>query len=157
MSTVSEAQWLGLTIRSESDQPHEWPAIGWTVRNRVLSPRYPNDYEAVILQPKQFSYFNRFQALAADPAALYAEAVRGYAGDSSGWGENDLSETVKCARSVIAAYRWSAPFGADVLHYYSPVSMVPKGSAPPWAPTAKRLFTPSGIDPQRFVFAAGVR
>jgi len=33
-------------------------AVGWTVRNRVNSPRWGKIYPDVILQPKQFSCFN---------------------------------------------------------------------------------------------------
>lgn len=156
MSLESEIKWLGLVIRSESDQPHEWWYIGWTVRNRVLSSRYPNLYESVILSRKQFSYFNQFESLGADRDRIYQAALKGYAGDKSGWNENDLAQAEACAREVIAAPRWKAPFGIDVMHYYSPVSMVPKGSKPAWLPAAKRVFTPSGVDPQRFVFACGV-
>lgn len=156
MPLRSEADWLGLTIRSESDQPHEWWAIGWAIRNRVLSGRYPNTYQAVVLSKKQFSYFDKYAALVGDPQALYDAALKGYAGDASGWGENDLPQAINCAREILVCRRWSAPFGVDVMHYWSPVSMSPAGSRPPWAPSAKRLFTPAGIDPQRFVFAAGV-
>lgn len=152
----TEARWLGLTIRSESDRPHEWWAIGWTVRNRVLSNRYPSTFEAVVLSRKQFSYFNAFAALAGDHEALYAAAVKGYAGDMTGWAENNLNQAEACALEILTAKRWHAPFGEGVCHYYSPVSMVPKGSKPPWIGGAKRVLTPSGIDPQRFVFAAGV-
>lgn len=153
---TDDARWLGLCIRSESDQPHEWRAIGWCIRNRVLSSRYPDLYQSVMLSRKQFSYFNAFSHLFQDPDALYVAARRGYAGDSSGWAENNLDQAELCAAEVIAAPRWRAPFDPAVMHYYSPVSMVPKGSKPAWAPSAKRLFTPSGIDPARFVFAAGV-
>lgn len=156
MSTESEIKWLGLVIRSESDQPHEWLYIGWTVRNRVLNKRYPSLYESVILSRKQFSYFNQFESLGTDRMRIYQAALKGYAGDSSGWDENDLADAEECAREVISSPRWKAPFGVDVMHYYSPISMVPKRSKPAWAPTAKRLFTPSGVDPARFVFAAGV-
>jgi len=152
----SEARWLGLCLRSESDAPHEWWAIGWSIRNRVLSSRYPDLYQAVILSRKQFSYFNQFASLLGDPEALYAAAVKGYAGDSSGWHENDLAMAQECAAELIAAPRYHAPFGADVMHYWSPASMKPFGSAPPWATSAKRRFTPDRIDPLRFVFAAGV-
>lgn len=152
----TEAQWLGLCIRSETDQPHEFQAIGWAIRNRVLSARYPNLYQAVVLSRKQFSYFNQFSALVNDPDALYAAAVKGYAGDNRGWDENDLADAQECAEELIVTPRWRAPFGHLVTHYWSPVSMSPKGSAPPWAKSAKRTFTPSGIDPARFVFAEGV-
>lgn len=158
MTTIitTETKWLGLTIRSESDQPHEWWAIGWAIRNRVLSTRYPNLYQAVILSKKQFSYFNKFAHLLAHPDELYIQALKDYAGDHSGWDENDLAEAEQCAAEIMQAKRWHAPFEHTVCHYYSPVSMVPKFSTPPWVKTAKRIFTPSGIDPERFIFAAGV-
>lgn len=151
-----EAAWLGLCIRSESDQPHEWPSIGWTIRNRVLSARYANTFEAVVLSKKQFSYFNAFALHIGDHEALYAAAIKGYAGDSIGWAENNLDRAQACALEILSSPRWHAPFGAEVMHYYSPISMVPKLSAPPWSKSARRLFTPSGIDPLRFVFAEGV-
>ncbi|HVF61687.1 MAG TPA: hypothetical protein VNJ70_17915 [Thermoanaerobaculia bacterium] len=152
----TEADWLGLTIRSESDQPHEWLPIGWTIRNRVLTGRYGNFYEAVVLSRKQFSYFNQFAALVGDHEALFEAALKGYAGDMVGWAENNLDKATACARELMAAPRWHAPFGTDVMHYYSPISMVPKNAKPPWLRQAKLLLIPSGIDPQRFVFAAGV-
>lgn len=153
---ISDYKWLGLVIRSESDQPHEWSYIGWSIRNRVLSLRYPNLYEAVILSRKQFSYFNQFEYLGADRDRIYAAALKGYAGDSSGWPENDLVQAENCAKEVISSPRWKAPFHNDVMHYYSPISMKPVGSKPAWITSAKRLITPSGVDPTRFVFAAGV-
>lgn len=152
----SEIKWLGLVIRSESDQPHEWRSIGWSIRNRVLSNRYPNLYESVILSRKQFSYFNQFENLGADRLKIYEAALKGYAGDSSGWNENNLIQAETCAKEIISSPRYKAPFGIDVMHYWSPISMKPVGSKPTWAPSAKRLVYPSGIDPLRFVFAAGV-
>lgn len=152
---TTEANWLGLTIRSESDQPHEWWCVGWAIRNRVLSKRYPNLYQAVVLSKKQFSYFNQFSDLLSNPSSLYAQALMGYAGDGLGWSENNLIVAQLCAADIIAASRWHAPFGTDVMHYWSPVSMK-GGLRPPWANNAKRLFTPGNIDPARFVFAEGV-
>lgn len=151
----SEIKWLGLVIRSESDQPHEWWPIGWSIRNRVLSARYPNLYESVVLSKKQFSYFNQFEGLA-DDGKIYEAALKGYAGDNSGWNENDLIQAEECAKEIIASPRHKAPFGVDVMHYWSPISMKPLGSKPAWSPSAKRLVYPSGIDPLRFIFAAGV-
>lgn len=151
----SEIKWLGLVIRSETDQPHEFWYIGWTVRNRVLSSRYHNLYESVILSRKQFSYFNQFAGIERSED-VYRAALKGYAGDSTGWNENDLADAEECAREIISAPRWRAPFHIDVMHYYSPISMKPKGSKPTWLPSAKRIFTPSGVDHERFVFAAGV-
>lgn len=41
-----------------SDDIREWLAIGNVVKNRMTSPRFPNTFKAVILQPKQFSWTN---------------------------------------------------------------------------------------------------
>jgi hypothetical protein len=153
---LTEAQWLGLCLRSESDQPHEWWAVGWAIRNRVLSSRYPDLFSAVILSRKQFSYFNSWTSSGLPVERIYEEALKGYAGDRSGWGENDLAEAQRCAAEVLAAPRWHAPFGTGFTHYWSPISMKPAGSMPSWAPSARRTFTPSGIDPLRFAFAEGV-
>jgi len=153
---VSEERWLGLVIRSETDQPHEWPFIAWTIRNRLLSGRYGNSYEAVILSKKQFSHFNQFESLLGDHTRLMEAALNTYAGDMNGWRENDYDDAVACGADVMGAPRWRAPFGVDVMHYYSPVSMKPPGNRPPWLRSARRTFTPEGVDPSRFVFAAGV-
>src|SRR5688572_8574152 len=135
----TEVKWLGLVIRSESDQPHEWQYIGWSIRNRVLSSRYPNLYESVILSRKQFSYFNQFENLGGDRVKIYDAALKGYAGDRSGWHENDLVHAEYCAKEIIESPRYKAPFGVDVMHYYSPISMKPVGNKPVWISSAKRL------------------
>ena len=43
------------------EPPHGMYAIGWTARNRREDSgrRWPNTYRGVILQPKQFSAFNK--------------------------------------------------------------------------------------------------
>lgn len=148
MNTRSEADWLALCLASESNLPHEWPLIGWVIRNRVHSSRFPNTYQSVILQPSQFSYFNSFKGSSEE---IFSKALSGYAGKIfSG------RDAISCALAIISAASWQAPFGPDVLHYWSPISMVPKGSLPSWAKQAKRTFTLSGIDPERFACAEGV-
>jgi hypothetical protein len=144
-----DAEWLGLVARSESGQPHEWRFIMWAVRNRVEARRWSTTYAGVITQNKQFSYFNDYQHLE-DEDAIFAAAVDGYAGDSSG--DNCLDNAVECARSVIAAPRWSAPFSPKVDHFWSPISMRPVGSEPKWASAMYKIFTPCGIDSWRFRF-----
>ena len=150
--SVTEDLWLGLALRSESDQPHEWPALGFVIRNRVLRRGYPSTYFGVITQAKQFSYFNKWAGWGGDDLALFNEAKEGYAGECEGWSENDFTEAVECARWLITAPRWYAPFGPTVLHYWSPVSMVPKGSDPSWAAAMEKVYAP-GVDPWRFTFA----
>lgn len=152
---MNETEWLALCVASETNQPHEWPYVAWAIRNRVEAKKFPNTYEGVILQPWQFSYFNAWTTGKGklSGSALVAAVKSGYAGRAYAARRKELEA---CAAAVMAAPPWQAPFGADVMHYYSPVSMNPAGSEPAWADEAKRLFTPPGVDPERFVFAAGV-
>lgn len=137
--------WLAMCMASESNEPHEWLYIGWVVRNRGnnLTP-----YDKIILAPQQFSYFNQFYS-EKDHNEIFKLAKAGYAGGL-------YLSALPCARRVVSAGLWEAPFGQKVRHYFSPVSMRPKGSEPAWAKTAERQFTPSGVDPRRFVFCEGV-
>lgn len=145
------AEWLGLCLRSESEQPHEWPYLGCVVRNRVESSRFASTYAEVITQPYQFSYFNDYLGLA-DLDQVYAAASQGYAGDDSGWPHNDLVEAVDCARWLIAASRWELPLSRRVLYFWSPRSMQPRGSDPSWARNLYRVFTPACVDRDRWRF-----
>lgn len=151
--------WTGLCLRTESDRPSEWPFIAWVIRRRVESPRYPDTYPEVVLQYRQFSAFNAY-VLRSGLKRSETETFDQIAGK---YPARQLLLAADVARSVILSIGEDSiiesdrpPFGPDVMHYYSPVSMVPAGSRPSWAPTAKRLFTPPGVDPRRFVFAEGV-
>lgn len=157
--TLRDLDWLALCLASESNQPHEWQYIAWTIKLRVEGQnRYPNTYRDVVLQPSQFSYFNlwttgKVGARALTDQEIWTVAMKGYAGTIY---TKNRSLLDGCAAHVAALPLWQAPFPLDTLHYYSPVSMKPKGAKPAWAPSARLLITPSGVDPQRFVFAAGV-
>lgn len=143
MPRTSESDWLGLALRSESDEPHEWPALAWVIRNRVESNRYPDTYYEVITQAYQFSYFNQFRGIE-DSEELFAVAKEGYAGDNSGWDENDFVRAKACAASVMMLPRWAAPFSHRVLYFWAPGAMVPRGSDPSWASDLKYVFTLPG-------------
>lgn len=149
MSDLQPFEWLGLLLRSESDQPHEWIPLAWVVRNRVeeAGGRYPAAYRDVILQPKQFSYFNAFIGL--DPATTYDRARAGYAGDSVLWPDNDLRFAEQCAMAIMAAPRWQAPFSARVYTFWAPAAMKPAGSDPSWA-TDYRVLQLPGIPRWKF-------
>lgn len=157
ISTVASHHWLGLCLLTESNRPEEWPYVAWTIRNRVESGRFRHTYESVILQPMQFSAFNKYTKTDSkigysgfSPVQIFRDKARGYTYIEA------LFHAVDLAEYVISQPRSEAPFPITVCHYWSPVSMVPRGSAPNWAKSAKKLFTPVGIDPQRFVFAEGV-
>jgi hypothetical protein len=146
----TESRWLGLALRSESDQPHEWLPIAWVIRNRVESRIYPDTYAGVVTQRQQFSYFNHFQRVDG-PEEIFAAALEGYAGENAGWHDNDYLHACECASAVRRMPRWMAPFSPRVFHFWSPVSMVPKGSDPAWAEDL-RVFALPGIHAQRFKF-----
>ena len=151
---IHDAMWLGLAARSESDQPHEWWPLLFVMRNRMLSPGFPDTAAGVITQAWQFSYFNKWRGSSTDEAFHHAFAE--YAGDASGWSENDYTEAVKAAREVLNAGRREAPFGPKVLNFWSPRSMVPAYSLPKWNWDVMRVFALGGIDPSRFLFAETV-
>lgn len=160
-SSLRDLDWLALCLASESNQPHEWQYIAWTIKLRVEGQnRYPNTYRDVVLQPSQFSYFNLWtdyrkptSGAALTDQEIWRLALKGYAGAIYTKHRNLLDN---CAAIISISPIWQAPFPLDTLHYYSLVSMKPKGSKPAWLPSARLLITPSGVDPQRFVFAAGV-
>jgi len=147
---MNDAEWLALLLRSEANLQHEWWPVGWVVRNRVESEKFPDTYEGVILQRMQFSYFNGWTSAGIAPDRIFVEAQRGYAGPTE-----PLS--LACAKAILATPRWHAPFGRAVLNYWSPVSMLPQGSLPAWDFSHLRCFELSGIDPYRFIFGETVK
>lgn len=158
-------EWAAIAIVTETNQPHEFLYIAWVLRNRVASSRFPDTMQAVVLQERQFSALNpwthgRFKGKypqeeiwhelwkTLDPIErekLYPQAL------------TVASHVLGMGSDVKPTEAWKAPFGPDVCWYYSPRSMVPAGTAPSWAASAERCFTPSGIDPKRFVFCEGVK
>ena len=152
---ILDAEWAGLAARSESDQPHEWWPILWVIRNRMLDRNYPDTAQGVVTQAWQFSYFNEWRGRD-DSAAVFSEAKMGYAGDHTGWHENDYTEAVVAAREVLTAGRREAPFGPKVLNFWSPQSMIPALILPDWNWEELRCFSLGGLDPSRFLFAESV-
>ena len=145
--TPTPEEWLGQLLQTESNQPHEWPAIAWVVRNRVEARnQWASTYAGTILWPRQFSHYNDLHHLE-DPALIFERVAERYP---------ERADACACAAHVMAAPRWEAPFGPKVYYYYSPVSMKPAGRAPPWNWAILRPFTLAGIDPWRFVFAEDV-
>jgi hypothetical protein len=159
MSTdPSPADWLALCLITESNQAHEWPFIAWTVRNRMASKKYPRTVEGVVLAPKQFSHFNAFIGFVGSKAELLEAVLAGKAtvGRVKPLSRSLYNLAIGAAVDLLEEPVWRRPFGPTVCHYWSPISMRPRNGRPAWAPQAKRLFTPSGIDPERFVYADGV-
>lgn len=145
---TSSHHWVGLCCLTESNRPYEWPYIAWVIRNRLDSGKYKHTYEQVVLQPSQFSAFNKWQGT--EPLTIFQRVSRGYHSIEL------LFHAVDIARKVIESGDNDRPFPITVRHYYSPISMRPLGRKPPWYEQAKKVFTPEGLDPERFVFADGV-
>lgn len=160
----------GLCLVTESNLPSEWPALLQVMLNRVASPRYPDSIEAVILQPKQFSRFNLLTGKAKGSVDGYSFVYRkvvtedirdsridpllmAHAQDFVGSHLRSVGEAQLLGIGGLIC----PAISPETLHYYSPVSMVPNGSAPAWATTAKRIYAPEGVDPDRFTFCEGVR
>lgn len=153
--SVAPHHWLGLCLLTESNIEKEWFYIAWVIRNRVESGRFRHTYEATILQPMQFSAFNKYTNGTPNygkltPVQIFRDKARGYTHIEA------LFHAVDLAKDILSLPRTEAPFPITVCHYWSPVSMVPRGKKPAWASAAKRLFTPKEIDPNRFIFADGV-
>jgi hypothetical protein len=147
-----ESHWLALCLCTESNRRREWPHIAQVIYNRVRSPRYPDTAVEVILQPMQFSAFNQYRRDLAKRAIWKACAFR--------QDEILLAYAIDHAARMVEAdaegQRISADITPNTYHYWSPVSMVPKGRQPAWVSSASWLYTPEGIDPNRFVFAENV-
>lgn len=166
----SDLHWIILCLATESDRPDEWPPIAQTIENRRLSGRWGHTYRDVVLARKQFSAFNEFTVLSRariTERSIFENAARALR-DSVRLIEAAIYvRTVDTNHDTRAGSRggtFDPRISPTTLHYYSPVSMKPPGSAPIWAAVdesgkplhATRLYTPDGIDKNRFVFAEGV-
>lgn len=155
--------WLALCLCTESNRRREWPLIAAVIQNRVRSSRYPDTFVEVILQPSQFSAFNpytadadvrhRWRNLAALWLSVAATLTRKQLALHLAYA---IDHAAKMLEADVDGHRISDLVSPATLHYFSPISMKPVGSAPAWAKTASRLYTPAGIDPQRFIFAENV-
>ena len=99
-------------------------AFAWVVRNRVESGRFPDTYQGVVQQRKQFSSWN-----VNDPN--YGRVTN--PATSSAW----FQDTLSTIRGVLNAPASQNPI-PNVLHYYSPRSMR-GGATPNWAAGAKTV------------------
>lgn len=142
---MDEVLWLARCLLSESDRPDEQRYVAWVVRNRVETRYRGYTYREVVLEPRQFSAFND-----PSPRRTYLLSL-----DQHATGEAWL-EALQVALDVYRAAPSERPFPVTVRHFYSPVSMMGRAE-PRWAEdvtplSSKRL----GVDPDRFLFFAGV-
>lgn len=154
MIEPTDLDWLALCLVTESNRPEEWPAIAQVIENRRRIGRWGNTYRDVVLAPMQFSAFNAYTK----PGNKFHLDETIFNGLCVRLGQHLvlMHAAAFCAAGPIVKGEWCHDISSATFHYWSPVSMKPPGSSPPWAAQAKRLYTPPGIDPERFVFAEGV-
>jgi hypothetical protein len=155
----TDLDWLALTLVTESNRPNEWPAIAQVIENRRRTGRWGSTYKSVCLAPMQFSAFNGLTGKGVRPETLGAAAWTRMAKEES------LLLVVHAAVMTYghsdnlnqhSATVFTGMITPATLHYWSPVSMHPTGSKPAWAGSAKRVYCPPDMDPERFQFCEGV-
>lgn len=115
-----EILWFARTIYSETKKSEEQTLVAWVIRNRVESGLYGGDtYEEVVLARGQFSGMH-----ATDKQ--YAINISMNYGDTSPSWDSALS----IARSVYYADADLNPLSSEVMHFYSPISVI---NTPSWA------------------------
>ena len=138
---VDEVLWLARCIYSESDRKHEQEVIAWVVRNRVETEYRGSNYREVVLEPLQFSTFNK-----PSPRRAYILSLN-QSSTSAAW-----LQALSIALDVYEADPIERPIPSETRHFYSPVSMV-GNRTPAWAKKSTPLDVADlDIDPNRFLF-----
>ncbi len=141
-----ETLWLARCIYSETKLAAEQELVAWVVRNRVETAyRGQTTYRGVVLDPFQFSAFNRSSPL----RAFYMRLAP--TDDLPGW-----KRALHIAHYVRHAPARARPFPVETRHFFSERSM-PGFRHPDWA-VPRRLvrIDPEEIDPHRFRFYAEI-
>jgi len=138
--------WLARGIYSETKRGEEQELVAWVIRNRVETGyRGQTEYEAVVLDPFQFSAFNPGNP----KRRLYTSLAP--SADSPAF-----VSALQIAHQVYYAPVTERPFSRKTRHFYSERSMVGR-RAPNWSEGHVPV-RPTGvqIDPRRFRFYSGV-
>lgn len=114
-----EILWFARAIYSETKIPAEQTLVAWVIRNRVESEYYPDSYKEVVLQPGQFSGFSQHDS------QYHINSTLDFEDSNPAW-----NSAVAIAEAVYVADPILRPLSADVLHFYSPISVV---YTPSWA------------------------
>jgi hypothetical protein len=137
--------WLARAIYSETKRPDEQELVAWVIRNRVETRyRRASTYREVVLDPWQFSAFNRDAPRRAHYLSLREES------HSAGW-----HKALEVAKRVYSAPAEERPFSLKTRHFYSERSMVGR-SFPEWAEGKRPVALDREIDPRRFRFFANI-
>lgn len=146
-AVIPDESWLALAALTETNLPAEWPWVMQVIINRSRH-RGLSIYE-VVRQPWQFSAFNGYRQPLDQEMAVF-EAVR----QALGAGEAVLEAVARLAAgAMLALPPQCSILPAATYTYWSPRSMVPRDSLPPWDWRVLHCFNVPGISPERFVFA----
>jgi hypothetical protein len=133
--------WLARVIYSETKRPYEQELVAWVIRNRVETAyRGKNTYQNVVLDPWQFSAFNKNGPKRGHYMNLTPTSK------AQGW-----ATALEIAHEVYHAAADVRPFDENTRHFYSEISMVGK-KQPDWAKGKRPVNLDREIDPRRFRF-----
>ena len=133
--------WLARVIYSETKKPHEQELVAWVVRNRVETEYRGRDtYQEVVLDPYQFSAFNRN-----NPKRSHYASLR--------WNDNapGFRTALSIAAKVATSEPTERPFTETTRHFYSRRSMA-GGCAPAWAANKRPVKLDRFVEADRFRF-----
>ncbi len=142
---MDEVLWLARCVLSESDRAAEQRYVAWVVRNRVETGYRGAAYREVVLEPYQFSAFNK-----PSERRRYLLALNQNTRSDKAW-----QNVVEIALDVYRAPATARPFPVETRHFYSPISM-PGGATPSWAEGRTPVAVSIAIDDNRFRFYEGV-
>lgn len=143
---TNDVLWLARAIYSETKRPYEQELVAWTIRNRVeTSYRGKSTYERVVLDPWQYSAFNRNSPKRHHYTALAPTSTA-----------KGFQTALRVAHDVYYADASKRPFVKTTRHFYSERSMV-GGRTPAWAVGKRPVkLVNHNIDPRRFRFYAAI-
>lgn len=144
-----ETLWLARAIYSETNRPEEMRLVAWVIRNRVEQNfRGKSTYKDVVLDPKQFSAFNRSNGLREYYMTKTTADV-----DNSDLGQR-WKKALVIANEVRTRPPVFRPFSKKTLYFYSEVSMPRWKPHPHWRSKFERVsvVATDPINVQRFRF-----
>lgn len=143
---ADDVLWLARAIYSETKRAYEQELVAWTIRNRVeTNYRGKNSYERVVLDPWQYSAFNRNSPKRHHYMNLAATSTA-----------KGFEKALRVAHEVYYADAHERPFDQTTRHFYSERSMV-GGATPAWAVGQQPVeLVDHNIDPRRFRFYAAI-
>lgn len=164
---------LAFTIITETNEDilgtptnqEEMRFVGGAIMNRVRNEYRGERVLEVVLKSKQYSRFNgsppeRLALESAEPALAVMDVIAQY---PKRYSEELYRQALLIAAEMVendGGNPWRNGViehaGAPrVHHYYSPISMKPPGSQPPWWRDDREIVVP-GIDPNRFRWGWGI-